>query len=235
MKKNTAKISFFISLVVLIAGAILLAIPFDYEKFYQESFDYKTFGNGTISGFDGYVEIVNKSDDIFEDVTVEFEYVVGHNYDRFTKTIKLENVVLSKGLNEISFRHQENNYSIYRLEDVNNVKLILKNGKVINVGNGSLFSGSNFYFLGMFIIGVIGSIVSLIAWKVNPKVEERLKEEELRTGKTFEERIKEAFTPIVIEKEVKENKKYVCPYCKVQYDASLDKCPHCGAPPERKD
>ena len=32
MKKNTAKISFFISLVILIAGAILLAIPFDYEN-----------------------------------------------------------------------------------------------------------------------------------------------------------------------------------------------------------
>ena len=235
MKKNVTKTGFFICLIVLIAGVILLAIPFSYEKFYMSDFSFKTFGNLSASGFDGTVTIENETDEDFDNVTVEFDYTVKNGFNVYTKQTKITGVSLKEGSNKITFRYQENEYSIYRLEDVSNVKLTFKNGKVVNAGDGSLFSGSNFFFAGMIIVGVIGSVVCLIMWKVAPKVDAKFKEEEEETGKTLEERIKDAFAPLIEGKnEVKEKKKYICPYCKVQYDADLDKCPHCGAPPERK-
>lgn len=234
MKKNTSKLAFFVFLFVLIAGIVLLAIPFDYEKFYYNDVTFKTTGNGITSGFNGSFSIINCADEDFEDVTIEFDYEVEHNFNDVYHSMKIENFKLEKGSNTINFTHTENDYSIYILDDISNVKITLSNGKTIEIGKDIFFTGSNWYFLGMIIIGFICSFIAFIFWKIAPKTKSRL--ESISKGfRNFEERVKEAFSPVVEEKEEKENKKFVCKYCKVQYDSSLDKCPHCGAPPERKD
>lgn len=234
MKSNKMKIMFFIFLTVLVVGIVLILIPFNSEKFVIASCDYDTFVNNNRSGFDATVCIDNKTNKIQENVSIEIEYTVEHMFDETTHSVTINNVALNPGENEIEFTYEINDFGIYSLGDIENVYINLSDGRCLTAEEDSFFTGPNWYFIGMIVIGFFGSFVSLVMWKVAPQIEKKFGNAS-ESFTNFAERVKEAFKPLTEEKNEKEDKKYYCGYCKCTFDSKYDKCPHCGAPPERKD
>lgn len=234
MKKNKFKIVFFIFLAVFIAGIILLVIPFETENFKYSSVTHNTFTNSDKSGFNASISIDNESGKTKENVTITIKYVAEHMMDDYTETVVFNDIKLETGSNELKFRYEIEDFGIYRLEKIESVKLTFENGKTIEIGNSIFFASNNWYFLGMTIIGFFVSVVSFVLWKVAPKVEKGFEAVSDGIG-NLGERIREAFKPLAQENAEREkDKKAYCSYCKCQFDAKLDKCPHCGAPPESK-
>lgn len=242
MKKFLRNIPLVLCICLLIAGIIGLLIPFDFENF---SFD-KATSNATYPKMDYLIsfDIDNSSEEEYEDVIISITYKTksGHSY-------KIENTEIRRNLNkddnEITFSHSSTN-STSTLVDVTNVKLTLNNGKSFEIYNRSpLFSGINWVFNCLIIVGFFGGAICFALGISKRRAE--IEQEDRK--KSLNERIKEAFTPVVdtintIRKTYEdninnneENKVYkiTCPYCKGKYDSTEGKCPHCGAPPEPYD
>ncbi len=234
MKNTKMKIMFFIFLVVFAAGVILLTLPFNFENYTIASYKYTNFTGWEESGFNATVYIDNKTSETQENVSLIIDYVVEHMLEETKCSIELKNVTLNPGENEFNFTYKINDHGFYDLEKIETIYITLSDGTHMAIKDNSLFSGPNWYFLGMVIIGFFGSAVSLIMWKVLPKVQNKF-ENASESFTSFTEKVKEAFKPLTEDKSQKEEKKYYCGYCKCTFDSKYDKCPHCGAPPERKD
>ena len=93
-----------------------------------------------------------------------------------------------------------------------------------------------FTALGLTMIGVIGLAARLILIMYNKRMR-KLKQREYENSSEYRisknisealERAKEAGA------QQQKNKKITCKFCRCNYDSYLDKCPNCGAPPERE-
>jgi len=191
------------------------------------------------SGFNLSFEISNMSD---EDETVDIDVIFyskkGTVESKHTKTFTDFN--LKCGQNRISFSYLEDGVgtTYSRFE---NVTITFDDGDKITLQEYEDTGLKTFLYFGLIIIGVIGTFVSLIVAIAAPKLAK------LRDGTytRWSTRIKDIFTnnsdnnqeEVIIHDNFNNevDKKFTCPYCNCQYSKDNDKCPHCGAPPERKD
>ncbi len=230
MKKFLKLIPVLTFFCIFIAGVIGLLVPFDFEN----------FSYGKIESKSGQVLTLNvDAKDNFEDVNIviELTYKMGFSSSKDDQ-IEINSINLYKGKNEIEFENK-----IAYIPKVKSVKLTLNNGNTFYIYNNTFFSGINWTFICLIIVGFFGCAICYGISKSKKKDIEI----ETKNRKSFNERIKEAFSPVAdtintLKKTYEESqrkvyneekiKRVTCPYCKGKYNSNEDRCPHCGAPPE---
>ena len=246
-KSRKYKILFFNFLGIFLFGLIALLVPFNYENY---SYSFSTKDVSYLTNYSQNTHTLSFKvtiDDIanqekFATVSIKFEYI----FKDKIKEASVERLIpFSSGKNKISFSYTGEGYGFASNLEIKGIKLKYSDGVITDIYENPLFSTPNLGFMSMAIIGFIVGFIFFILWKTSGKVYIDSKEETFNTSfgntisqsiKTFEERIKEAFQPVKKESNPKQNQKLTCNYCKCIFDNEKhDKCPHCGAPPERKD
>ena len=240
------KILFFIFLAVFVVGIIGIAIPFDFEDY---SYFVKASSTSAYPSYKIQVEIElsysgNKEE--YALLQVDFNYYFEGKAENVT--VHSDPFLLKEGLNVITFNYTGDDWGAPLFKGVENLRIFLEDDSSIAIFSNPLFAKQNLAFFSCIIISFIAGAVTLILWKASKKVFVDPVEESIgstisttigssigNTMRTFEERIKEAFAPVVNESKPKQKEKLICNYCKCSFDGDkYDKCPHCGAPPERK-
>lgn len=90
--------------------------------------------------------------------------------------------------------------------------------------------------IGLTMIGIIGLSVRLILLLANKKLK-RFQQQEYENSQSY--KISKHISSALEEAkkagaEEQKNKKITCKFCRCSFDSFLDKCPNCGAPPERE-
>ena len=244
-KTKKYKILFFIFLGIFLVGLIGLAIPFDYEKYSYSVNSVSKNSNVSENSHTVTFTINLLNSGSLDDALLQVDFSYKLNGKSISKTVHTEQVKLKKGLNSFKIEFSGYDWGNIIFNGVDGVKIHFSNNSSIKLYTNPLFSNQNLAFFSCIIVGLITGAITLILWKTSNKVFLNTDVESTsytiensigRSIKTFEEKIKEAFTPVVDETKSKQKEKLMCNYCKCIFDYEKhDKCPHCGAPPERKD
>ena len=233
MKRTKSKIFFFIFLAVFVTGIILLAIPFNWEKYSYTNSPAQMITGSDKYGFRFSVDIKNETGKELENVEVRINYSYREDMQVYPAIEVFKNVDIDES-ETFQITLEKNDFGLATFKQIDSVTITLDNGegKSFKIYQGTLFSGPNWAYISMVIVGFFASVISFISWKHDPNkfaTQETNSREDLKNSRsTFEERIKEAFAP-----EKQKSDKVVCPYCKCKYNSEkFDKCPNCGAPPE---
>ncbi len=250
MKKFFSLIPVSIFSFILLVGIIGLIIPFNFEKFSYDS--PEPHANQTLNTYNVSFDIDNNSNETFNNVTITINYSTkilnSSKLNIFTyenSEIKINSYNLKEDENTVVFTHTAKNNKYCSFNKINSVKLTLDNGRTFEIySSPAIFSGINWIFCGMIVVGFFGSAI-FVAINISKNKQQEFEEKD---NTSFNERVRKAFLPIAdtintlrqtyneskhnIENPEPKPKKVTCPYCKGKYSSTEDKCPHCGAPPE---